>query len=246
MTKLDAEKFGNCKLCHQEDALRDSHIISEFLYASMYDDKHRFHVLAAGDVNSSYEQKGYRERMLCQSCETKLSKWETYARALLTGGTLLQYRREGTITWVEGIDYPRFKLLQLSILWRAGVATREFFSKVTLGPHAERIREMLLAEDPGEPWEYGCLTIGIHRKGNMVPVIVQPTPVKILDAKGIRFTFGGYFWAYRIASHKPIQPGFTEAVLQRSGRLAVKFEPLETAGFYQDFLRQHASKAGAP
>ena len=88
--------------------------------------------------------------MLCQSCETKLSKWETYARGLLTGGTLLQYRREGTITWVEGIDYSRFKLFQLSILWRAGVTTREFFSKVTLGPHAERLREMLLAEDPGE------------------------------------------------------------------------------------------------
>lgn len=243
MTKLDSEKLGTCKLCHLECELRDSHIISEFLYASMYDDKHRFHVLVAGELQSSYEQKGYRERLLCQSCETKLSKWETYARGLLTGGTLLQYRREGTITWVEGIDYSRFKLFQLSILWRAGVATREFFSKVTLGPHAERLRQMLLAEDPGEPWEYGCLTIGIHRQGTMVPVIVQPTPVNIMDAKGIRFTFGGYFWAYRIASHRPIQPGFAEAVLQRSGRLAVKFEPLETAGFYRDFLRNHSSKA---
>jgi hypothetical protein len=242
MTKLDAEKFGICKLCHQEDALRDSHIISEFLYASMYDDKHRFHVVTAGDVNFSYEQKGYRERMLCQSCETKLSKWETYARALLMGGTLLQYRREGTITWVEGIDYPRFKLFQLSILWRAGVATREFFSKVTLGPHAERccwrrIRRALAIRLPNHRDSSQRQHGACHR---------SPTLVKILDAKGIRFTFGGYFWAYRIASHKPLQPGFTEAVLQRSGRLAVKFEPLETAGFYQDFLRQHASKAGTP
>jgi hypothetical protein len=246
MTKLDSDKWGTCRLCHGDGELRDSHIISEFLYKSMYDDKHRFHVVAAGDSRSSYEQKGYRERLLCQSCETKLSKCETYARELLTGGMLLRYRREGTVTWVEGIDYSRFKLFQLSILWRAGVATREFFSKVTLGPHAERLREMLLAEDPGEPWEYGCLTIGIHRQGTMVPVIVQPTPVKILDSKGVRFTFGGYFWAYRIAGHRPIQPGFTEAVLQRSGRLAVKFESLETAGFYQDFLRNHSSKTRAP
>lgn len=238
----ELDKSGTCKLCLTEGELRDSHIISEFLYASMYDEKHRFHVVAAGEVHSSYEQKGYRERMLCQFCETKLSKWETYARALLTGGALLRYRREGNITWVEGIDYPRFKLFQLSILWRAGVATREFFRKVTLGPHAERLRAMLLAEDPGEPWEYGCVTIGIHRQGTMVPVIVQPTPVRIMDAKGVRFTFGGYFWAYRIASHRPIQPSFIEAVLQRSGRLAVKFEPLETAGFYQDFLRNHNSK----
>jgi hypothetical protein len=174
--------------------------------------------------------------------ETKLSIWESYARALLMGGSQLLYRREGTITWVEGIDYLRFKLFQLSILWRAGVATREFFSKVTLGPHAERIRKMLLQADPGEPWEYGCITIGIHRHGTMVPIIVQPTALRIMDAKGIRFTFGGYFSAYRIASHRPIQPGFAEAVLQRSGRLAVKFEPLETSGFYRDFLGNHNTK----
>jgi hypothetical protein len=123
MTKFDSENFGTCKLCRRKGELRDSHIISEFLYASIYDDKHRFHAVAAGELQSSYEQKGYRERMVCQSCETKLSKWETYARGLLTGGTLLQYRREGTITWVEGIDYSRFKLVQRSILWRAGVAT---------------------------------------------------------------------------------------------------------------------------
>jgi hypothetical protein len=67
MTKFDSENFGTCKLCRRKGELRDSHIISEFLYASIYDDKHRFHVVAAGELQSSYEQKGYRERMLCQS-----------------------------------------------------------------------------------------------------------------------------------------------------------------------------------
>ena len=58
----------------------------------------------------------------------------------------------------------------------------------------------------------------------------------------MRFTFGGYFWAYRIASHKPINRGFTEAILQRAGRLALKFESLETSGFYNDPLRNHSEK----
>ena len=111
---------GTCRLCHQQGELRDSHIISEFLYASMYDEKHRFHVVEAGEQHSSFEQKGYRERLLCQACETKLSKWETFARGLLVGGTQLQYRREGSITWVEGIGYSRFKLFQLSILLARG------------------------------------------------------------------------------------------------------------------------------
>ncbi len=71
---------------------------------------------------------------------------------------------------------------------------------------------------------------------------MQPTPLRIEDSHGIRFTFGGYFWAYRVASHRPTQPAFSEAILQRSGRLALKFEPLETAGFHRDFLQNHERK----
>jgi hypothetical protein len=208
----------------------------------MYDDKHRFHIIEAGEKYTDFKQQGYYEPLLCQGCETKLSVWETYARRLLTGGQQLQYRREDDITWVEGIDYRQFKLFQLSILWRAAVAKGEFFRKVELGPHAETLRGMLLAEDPGEPWQYGCLMVGIHRDGNMVPVIMQPTPLRILDAQGVRFTFAGYFWAYRVASHKPVQPGFGTAILQKSGRLALKFERLETSGFYRDFMNNHDRK----
>ena len=101
---------------------------------------------------------------------------------------------------------------------------------------------MLLADDPGEPWQYGCLTIGIRQEGKLVPVITQPTPLKVLVFQGLRFTFGGYLWAYRIASHRPTQQGFSEAVLQRSGRLALKFQRLEDAGFYRDFLKNHRRK----
>ena len=49
------------------------------------------------------------------------------------------------------------KLFLMSLLWRAGVAKGDFFRCVKLGPHQERLREMLHAEDPSEPDEYGCL-----------------------------------------------------------------------------------------
>jgi hypothetical protein len=35
-----------CKLCRLPRQLRKSHIIPEFMYTSMYDDKHRFHVVS--------------------------------------------------------------------------------------------------------------------------------------------------------------------------------------------------------
>ena len=54
-------------------------------------------------------------------------------------------------------DYKKMKLFQLSILWRAAEATGEFFSAVILPTHhRERLRQMLLTENPGADHEYFC------------------------------------------------------------------------------------------
>jgi hypothetical protein len=42
----------------------------------------------------------------------------------------------------------------LSVLWRASVAAGRPFQEVSLGPHEESIRQMLLAEDVGNPEHY--------------------------------------------------------------------------------------------
>ena len=140
-----------CALCREPRPLKNSHVISEFLYAGMYEAKHRFHVVQAGEQYPWFEQKGYREPLLCQECETKRSVWENHAHGVLTGTVALQYKHEGSITWVSGIEYEPFKLFQLSTFWCAPVAKGDFFSKVRLGPHQEHIRKMLLAGDPAEP-----------------------------------------------------------------------------------------------
>jgi hypothetical protein len=85
MSTQRVEKVGTCALCLSNDTLRDSHIISEFLYSALYDDKHRFHIVEAGEKRSEFAQKGFREPLLCTGCETKLSVWEGYAREAFVG-----------------------------------------------------------------------------------------------------------------------------------------------------------------
>jgi hypothetical protein len=237
-----ANKFGTCALCQAEGTLRHSHIIPEFLYAPIYDEKHRMLLLETDERYPSFEQKGIREPLLCPTCETKLSKWETYARGVLVGGVPVDVRRDGGVTWVEGIDYERFKLFQLSVLWRAGASRHVFFGKVRLAAHEERLRQMLLADDPGEPWHYCCLMTGIEHDGKLVQMVVQPTPFRIMGAPGLRFVFGGFFWTYRTASHRPAGQLLLEPCLQKSGRLGLTFEKLEDAGFYKDFVRRRGEK----
>jgi hypothetical protein len=73
-----------CKLCHSEAELQNSHVISEFQYKPLYDAKHRFHVISINpEQKERFEQKGFREKLLCLPCETKLSRWEAYAKKVI-------------------------------------------------------------------------------------------------------------------------------------------------------------------
>ena len=192
-----------CALCLQEVELRRSHIIPEFLYETLYDDKHRLQVLSIIPDQSSWrEQKGLRERLLCDACEQRLSVWERYASLVLKGGVALNYRSEGNIVHITGLDYAPFKLFQRSVLWRAGASSLPFFEKVQLGKHAEALRLLLMAGDPGSPERYGCFMFGLkHEAQAFTGVIMQPGKVRLSGHTAYRFVFGGFLWAMLVSSH---------------------------------------------
>jgi hypothetical protein len=186
---VKAQIDNRCRLCGVEAALRKSHVIPEWLYTPLYDEIHRYHVINAGlDADRRFEQKGLRERLLCQSCETKFSVYEGYARGVLFGGQDITVVKYGNGIELRDLDYVKLKLFQLSLLWRAGVARQDFFSKVNLNGDEELIRKMLLAGDPGKFSEYGCVLIPLVLEGNaLVDLILQPVSVKSKKFDGYRF-----------------------------------------------------------
>lgn len=192
-----------CALCLRAAELRRSHIIPEFLYETLYDDKHRLQVLSVIPEQDNWrEQKGLRECLLCNACEQKLSAWESYASLVLKGGVPLSYRREGNLVFVSGLNYVQFKLFQLSVLWRAGVSALPFFEKVRLGRHAEVLRNLLLTGNPGSPERYGCFMFGLkHENQAFTGIIMQPGRVRLNGHTAYRFVFGGFLWAILVSSH---------------------------------------------
>lgn len=192
-----------CALCLRDAELRRSHIIPEFLYETLYDEKHRLQVFSViPDQDNWREQKGLRERLLCDDCEQRLSAWERYASLALKGGVSLTYRQEGSVVFVSGLDYTRFKLFQLSVLWRAGVSTLPFFEKVQLGRHAEALRCLLLKGDPGSQERYGCFMFGLkHGNQAFTGVIIEPGKVRLNGHTAYRFVFGGFLWVMLASNH---------------------------------------------
>ncbi|MFT6908212.1 MAG: hypothetical protein ACJAS1_004906 [Oleiphilaceae bacterium] len=202
--KLAKGMLVTCKLCKKEKDLMKSHIIPEFIYKSLYDEKHRFHEISADkNKKNGLLQKGVREHLLCNDCEHHFSKYETYASLVLNGGYSLKVRNEGRLIHLEGVEYSKFKLFALSILWRAGVSNLGLFSQVKLGLHEEILRKMLLNNDPGEEHIYPFILSPIVQENSVQEaLIVQPTWTRLGNHYAYRFVFGGMAWVFVVSSHR--------------------------------------------
>lgn len=231
-----------CALCLNEvPKLCLSHIIPEFFYKKIYDDKHRFQVFSHRENGPILpeQQKGLRERLLCPDCEGLLSGWEDHAKRALFGGVELSYRDCGDHMEYVGLNYQKFKLFQMSMLWRMGLGTRPGFENVRLGArHAERLRTMLYAGDPGEPYEYGCWLSAISTEmKKLSQVILAPTstPRKVFGHTCYRSVLGGMFWCFFVSSHMPQFPE-QRLFLDKDGRLRVWKEGSKARRFVQEFI----------
>ncbi len=190
----------NCKLCLNLSSLRNSHILPEFVFSSLYDEKHRMHVLSVQKQKPPpFEQKGLREKLLCGECEIKLSRYERYASTAFDGKET-ETPLDGVII-AKGIDYTQFKLFLLSILWRSSVSKLDFFGEVNLGIHEEIIRKMILSDDPGPSEKYGIVPFALIDDHKLqTDLIMQPSRTKMYGHVGYRFIFGGFMWAFFVSN----------------------------------------------
>jgi hypothetical protein len=238
---------GICKLCGEASSeIRNSHIIPEFNYSPCYDEKHRFFKLSStASRHQTYEQKGLREYMLCQKCETKFSVWEGYAKRILSDDGLHLINKNEFGYTLGGADYEHFKLYGMSVLWRMGMSRLPLFEEVRLGPHEERLRVALQAADPLEPHEYPFWTTAVTLRGKFhADFIVQPTLVKIDGYHVYRCVISGILYSFFVGSHR-VSPGIEDLALTRKGVLKVPVMSIEDIPFLHEHIVQIANRIKA-
>lgn len=244
---------GTCKLCGEESSeIRNSHIIPEFNYTPCYDENHRFFKLSSSALrHQTFEQKGFREYLLCQKCETKLSVWEGYAKRILTDNGLQLINKNQFGYTLGGADYEHLKLYGMSVLWRMGISRLSLFEEVRLGPHEERLRQALLTDDPLEPHEYPFWTTAVTLRGKFhADFIVPPTLVKMDGHHVYRCMISGILYSFFVGSHR-VSRGTQDLALTRKGVLQVPVMPIEDIPFLYEHIVQIANRikseqAGVP
>lgn len=211
-----------CALCLRNRNLRRSHIFPEFFYRSIYDGKGRFFQISTDPLAKVViHQKGLRGRLLCSGCEVYLSGIEDYAKRVLYDSKDIQVRRTHYGVEALGLDYTKFKLFQLSLIWRAGVCRLPEFGQVRLGPHQENLRLRLFTKEPGRQEEYPCLLVYSQTAASIVPDLISlPFESSFDGHRSYVFLLGGVFWIFFVSSHIEASSGATFA-LSDEGNLPI-------------------------
>lgn len=167
-------KKGICKLCKKnKDLCKKSHIISNYLYKPLKGkDGEMFEINAKSNLNNPKKKftGEFESELLCNSCESHLSRYETYGSDLflntkrvkdLNVKRVVNQNNIKAQTWSgDGYSYEKIKLLLLSILWRASISSRDFFKLVTLDSRTEEdLRKRIINKNSGYVYEYPILII---------------------------------------------------------------------------------------
>jgi hypothetical protein len=246
-------KTGQCRVCLKDAELRESHIVPKFIWrdSGLIGANKNYSVACTSDPKRSEfnRQDGFKEHLLCAGCEAKLGSLEAYMKPRLASVILnAETRPHGNFIW-KGWDYTKTKLFQMSLLWRMGISSLPIYGMVQLGKHEEIMRRRLLAEDPGEPWRYGCASVLLTHHAKPLPdVFSQPQAILVGKQTCYRFLVAGMLWFVFVSSHRPTRLTI-QSFLSPSGDWQMSHAEFQEFEFLRqeiELLRKFTDENGRP
>lgn len=156
--------------------------------------------------------------MLCEACEEQFGNYEKYMKeALYCGRHGIDIQFYPTKVEIHGLDYRKAKYYYLSVMWRMSVSSLPFFSSVSLGPHENKIREILKNELDSPPEIYPMGAVWPTVEGQFrVDRILEPGKIKIGPHYSYRFIMGGILYFF-MTNKSAIQHEFVGELLPATG-----------------------------
>ena len=218
---MKKSKIEKCSLCLQEkELLKKSHIIPDFWYrnSGIYNKHHKIHKFEIQEyLNSrkiSFVSSGeYENGILCKDCDNKIiGNLETYGRKVLYGGLskseyIVCNNYKNSIdgfefSVCEGVNYHKFKLFLLSILWRASISNRKTFREAKLdSENNELIRKMIFTGDAGKINQFPIVVMSYTRDTSVpLDLMIQPIKSSPEECELITFLICGFVFSFNITN----------------------------------------------
>ena len=198
------------------------------MYQDLYNDEHRFYEFSIQDIMDGKKLKPFVQigefdkNILCEKCDNeRFGSLEKYAQKLLFGSNLepeetpdcQNYKVEGyEFSECKNVDYNKFKLFLLSILWRSHITNRPKFGSVNLGPHADIIKDMLWNNDAGREMKYPIMTTSFVRANyHYKDLILEPRRMKTKNGiNSYVFAIGSFQFHFFVNSSDHKLPEFVQ------------------------------------
>lgn len=238
-----------CKLCNTEkELIKRSHIIPDFLYHGLFNETHFIATIELEDFkNRKRIPTGvYDKHLLCRDCDNRIiGRFESYARNVLLGckgnietqpiieQRINQLNRK--YLHVKNINYSKFKLFLLSILWRASISEQNFFKSIKLSvEHETAIGKMILDNNPKSVNDYP-IGLFLFEENTSFNTKLIASPIKIENTKMLSYVFliNGLSIHYKIHGDNDDE-FFTQIGLKETGEIDVYIYDEENGKKYFD------------
>jgi len=123
----------------------------------------------------------YDGNILCAVCDNKIGIYDEYAKVFVTTAKLVTHP-SGAGWTVDNVDQHKLKMFCVSYIWRASITSLAEFRGTSLGTlHEEKMREMILKDDSGTPYDYTASIQKFESADGKFGGILFPARTKVND-----------------------------------------------------------------
>lgn len=175
-----------CRLCRKEKQLIKAHIIPRKLYEPIREASigeppskqvPRMYVVGTEQKSKQFQSGIYDSSILCRECDGDLiGMWDNYGQTFLLNPLSSERHLDNieklVVYMIEEFDYKQLKLFFMSILWRAAITDNQFFAQITLGSWEEKLRKMILTQNPGNENDFSVVIF--KYEGDLSEIMQNP------------------------------------------------------------------------
>lgn len=237
-----------CCLCGLEKPLIKAHIIPRKLYEPIReasigeppsDQVPRIYVVGAEQKSKQSQSGIYDPSILCKECDGDLiGVWDNYGQTFLLSPSfsdnfLVDHAGKPAVYQIEEFDYKQLKLFFMSILWRAAITNDEFFAQIKLGSWEEKLRKMILAQDPGSENDFSVVLF--KYEGALSEIMQNPTKHRQSGVNYYRFRFPKYGFLIKV-DQRSFHPELLPFVISPNQQLLIRVMDYTDSKEYERIL----------